>query len=167
MDDMTQQTQQTEQPHRLEAGQPAPDWQMTADDETMVTSGDLRGESYVLYFYPEDDSPGCTRQACSLRDNIGRVTRTGVKVFGVSPDSVASHQKFRDKYALPYPLLSDEGHRVAEAFGVWIAKSFAGRNYYGNERTTFVIGPDGVIEHVLPKVKPEEHVDRLLEVLAA
>ena len=161
---MTQQTQET---RRLEAGQPAADWQMTADDETTVRSDDLRGERYVLYFYPKDDTPGCTKQACSLRDNIGRVTQTGVKVFGVSPDSVASHQKFRDKYALSYPLLSDEGHRVAEAFGVWIPKSFAGRDYYGNERTTFVIGADGVIAHVLPKVKPEEHVDQLLAVLAA
>jgi thioredoxin-dependent peroxiredoxin len=161
---MTEQAQQT---RRLEAGQPAADWQLTADDETTVRSDDLRGERYVLYFYPEDDSPGCTKQACSLRDNIGRVTQTGVKLFGISPDSVTSHQKFRDKYALPYPLLSDEGHRVAEAFGVWIAKSFGGRNYHGNERSTFVIGPDGVIEHVLPKVKPDEHVDQLLAVLAA
>lgn len=160
-------TEQAEQTRRLEAGQPAADWQMMADDETTVRSDDLRGERYVLYFYPADDSPGCTKQACSLRDNIGRVTQTGVKLFGVSPDSVTSHQKFRDKYALPYPLLSDEGHRVAEAFGVWIPKSFGGRNYYGNERSTFVIGPDGVIEHVLPKVKPDEHVDQLLAVLAA
>ncbi len=166
---MTQQTetQQTEEARRLEVGQPAPDWQMTADNEATLSSADLRGERYVLYFYPEDDTPGCTKQACSLRDNIGRVMQTGVKVFGVSPDSVKSHQKFRDKYALPYPLLADEEHRVAEAFGVWIQKSFAGRTYHGNERTTFVIGVDGVIDHVLPKVKPDEHVDRLLEALAA
>ena len=161
---MTQQAQET---RRLEAGERAPEWQMAADDGSTVSSGDLAGERYVLYFYPKDDTPGCTKQACGIRDNIGRVTATGVKLFGVSPDSVKSHVKFRDKYALPYPLLSDEGHRVAEAFGVWILKQFAGRSYYGNERSTFVIGPDGVIEHVLPKVKPEEHVDQLLEVLAA
>ena len=161
---MTQQAQET---RRLEAGERAPEWQMVADDGSTVSSGDLTGERYVLYFYPKDDTPGCTKQACGIRDNIGRVTATGVKLFGVSPDSVKSHVKFRDKYALPYPLLSDEGHRVAEAFGVWILKQFAGRSYYGNERSTFVIGPDGVIEHVLPKVKPEEHVDQLLEVLAA
>lgn len=161
---MTQQAQET---RRLEAGERAPEWQMVADDGSTVGSGDLTGERYVLYFYPKDDTPGCTKQACGIRDNIGRVTATGVKLFGVSPDSVKSHVKFRDKYALPYPLLSDEGHRVAEAFGVWILKQFAGRSYYGNERSTFVIGPDGAIEHVLPKVKPDEHVDQLLEVLAA
>jgi peroxiredoxin Q/BCP len=161
---MTQQIQET---HRLEAGQPAPAWEMASDEGARVRSEDLAGERYVLYFYPKDDTPGCTKQACGLRDNIGRVTATGVKLFGVSPQSVKSHQKFRDKYALPYPLLADEDHRVAEAFGVWILKTFAGHSYYGNERSTFVIGPDGVIEHVLPKVKPEEHVDQLLAVLAA
>jgi peroxiredoxin Q/BCP len=164
---MKHMTQQAESTRRLDAGEATPAWEMTSDAETQISSDDLRGERYVLYFYPKDDTAGCTKQACSLRDNIGRVTATGVKVFGVSPDSVASHQKFRDKYALSYPLLSDEGHRVAEAFGVWIPKSFAGRDYYGNERTTFVIGADGVIAHVLPKVKPEEHVDQLLAVLAA
>ena len=95
------------------------------------------------------------------------MTGTGIDLFGVSPDSVKSHAKFRAKYALPYPLLADEGHRVAEAFGVWIEKKFAGRTYFGNERTTFVIGPDGTIEHVLPQVKPAEHVDQLMGVLAA
>ena len=160
-------TQQTEVTRRLEAGERAPEWSMTADDESTVSSDDLAGERYVLYFYPKDDTPGCTKQACGIRDNIGRVSATGVKLFGVSPQSVKSHQKFRDKYALPYRLLADDDHRVADAFGVWIQKSFAGKSYYGNERSTFVIGPDGVIEHVLPKVKPEEHVDQLLEVLAA
>ena len=160
-------TQRTAVTRRLEAGERAPEWSMTADDESTVSSDDLAGERYVLYFYPKDDTPGCTKQACGIRDNIGRVSATGVKLFGVSPQSVKSHQKFRDKYGLPYPLLADDDHRVADAFGVWIQKSFAGKSYYGNERSTFVIGPDGVIEHVLPKVKPEEHVDQLLEVLAA
>lgn len=160
-------TRQTAVTRRLEAGERAPEWSMTADDESTVSSDDLAGERYVLYFYPKDDTPGCTKQACGIRDNIGRVSATGVKLFGVSPQSVKSHQKFRDKYGLPYPLLADDDHRVANAFGVWIQKSFAGKSYYGNERSTFVIGPDGVIEHVLPKVKPEEHVDQLLEVLAA
>jgi peroxiredoxin Q/BCP len=164
MDGMTQHAQET---RRLEAGERAPEWRMESDQESEVSSDDLAGERYVLYFYPKDDTPGCTKQACGIRDNIGRVTATGVKLFGVSPQSVKSHQKFRDKYGLPYPLLADDDHRVADAFGVWIQKHFAGRSYFGNERTTFVIGPDGVIEHVLPKVKPEEHVDQLLEVLAA
>lgn len=140
---------------------------MRADDGSVVTSESLAGRRYVLYFYPKDDTPGCTKQACSLRDSWSRVTGTDAEVFGVSPDSVKSHAKFREKYNLPYRLLSDEGHRVAEAFGVWIEKKFAGRTYFGNERTTFVIGPDGRIEHVLAQVKPEGHVDQLMEALAA
>jgi peroxiredoxin Q/BCP len=155
------------EPRRIEAGEPAPAWEMTADDGQTVTSESLLGERYVLYFYPKDDTPGCTTQACSLRDNFNRVTSTGIAVFGVSPDSVKSHQKFRAKYDLPYRLLSDEEHRTAEAFGVWILKNRYGHEYFGNERTTFVIGADGVVEHVLPKVKPEGHVDLLLEALAA
>ena len=138
---------------------------MTADDGEPVTDQTLLGRRYVLYFYPKDDTPGCTTQACDLRDNIERVTERGVEVFGVSPDSVKSHVKFRAKYDLPYRLLSDEGHRVAEDFGVWIEKSFAGRRYMGNERTTFVIGPEGRVEHVLARVKASEHMDQLLEVL--
>jgi peroxiredoxin Q/BCP len=152
---------------RLAVGDTAPDFTMTADDGSTVRRDSLAGWRYVLYFYPKDDTPGCTAQACGLRDGWSRVTDTRVELFGVSPDSVKSHVKFREKYALPYRLLSDEGHRVAEAFGVWIEKSFAGRTYFGNERTTFVIGPDGRIEHVLALVKPAEHVDQLMEALAA
>ena len=152
---------------RLSAGDPAPEFEMTADDGSTVSSESLAGSRYVLYFYPKDDTPGCTKQACGLRDSWSGVARTGVEVFGVSPDSVKSHVKFREKYALPYRLLSDEGHRVAEAFGVWIPKKFAGREYFGNERTTFVIGADGRIEAVLPQVKPDAHAEQLLEVLAA
>lgn len=152
---------------RLKAGDPAPDFEMTADDGSVVTSADLAGTRHVLYFYPKDDTPGCTAQACSLRDSWSRVTDTGVTLFGVSPDSVRSHVRFRAKYNLPYRLLSDEGHRVADAFGVWVQKKFMGREYFGNERTTFVIGPDGRIEHVLAAVKPAEHLDQLMEALAA
>ena len=139
---------------RPEPGDAVPPFEMTADDG-------------VIYFYPQDDTAGCTRQACSMRDNFGRVTATGVEVFGVSPDSVVSHVKFRDKYDLPFRLLSDEGHRVADAFGTWIEKAFAGKTYMGVERTSFIIGRDGRIEHVLPKVKAGEHVDLLMERLAA
>ena len=152
---------------RLAAGDPAPTFEMRADDGTLVSSESLAGTRYVLYFYPKDDTPGCTTQACSLRDSWARVTATDVELFGVSPDSMKSHARFRAKYDLPYRLLSDEGHRVAEAFGVWIEKTFAGRTYYGNERSTFVIGPDGRIEHVLAQVKPAGHVDQLMEALAA
>ena len=152
---------------RLTAGEPAPRFEMSTDDGSVVSSDSLAGRRYVLYFYPKDDTPGCTTQACGLRDSWSRVAETGVPVFGVSPDSVKSHAKFRAKYDLPYPLLSDAGHAVAEAFGVWVEKKFAGREYMGVERTTFVIGRDGIIESVLPQVKPVEHVEQLLEALAA
>jgi thioredoxin-dependent peroxiredoxin len=152
---------------RLSAGDRAPSFEMTADDGSVVSDRTLAGSRYVLYFYPKDDTPGCTAQACGLRDSWSRVAETGVEVFGVSPDSVRSHVKFRQKYALPYRLLSDEGHTTAENFGVWVEKRFAGRTYFGNERTTFVIGPDGRVERVLPLVKPDAHVGQLLEALAA
>jgi peroxiredoxin Q/BCP len=148
-------------------GDPVPAFEMTADDGSTVSSESLLGRRYVIYFYPEDDTPGCTKQACGLRDNFARVTGTGVEVYGVSPDSVASHVKFREKYGLPFRLLSDVGHRVADAFGTWIQKSFAGKTYMGVERTSFIVGPDGRVEHVLPKVKAGEHVDLLMERLAA
>jgi peroxiredoxin Q/BCP len=140
---------------------------MTADDGSVVSNESMAGQRYVLYFYPKDDTPGCTTQACSLRDNYGQLMATGIEVFGVSPDSVASHVKFRAKYDLPYRLLADVGHTVADSFGVWVEKSFAGRTYKGTERTTFIVGPDGRIEHVLARVKPVEHVEQVLEALAS
>ena len=152
---------------RPNPGDKAPAFEMASDEGSRVSNQTLAGERYVLYFYPKDDTPGCTTQACGLRDGWDRMRATGVTLFGVSPDSVKSHVRFREKYALPYPLLADEGHAVAEAFGVWIEKSRYGRTYFGNERTTFVIGPEGRVEHVLPKVKPDEHLDQLLEVLGA
>jgi len=151
---------------RLSAGDPVPSFEMTADDGSVASSESLQGQRYVLYFYPKDDTTGCTTQACSLRDGWSRVTATGVTLFGVSPDSVKSHIKFREKYALPYRLLSDEGHRVADAFGVWVEKKAMGRTYFGTERSTFVVGPDGRVEHVLAQVKPAEHLDQLMAVLA-
>ena len=152
---------------RLAAGDPAPDFSLTADDGSVVSSESLAGSRYVLYFYPKDDTPGCTAQACGLRDSWSRVTGTGIQLFGVSPDSVKSHMKFREKYALPYRLLSDSEHGLAEAYGVWIEKTNYGRTYHGNERSTFVVGTDGRIEHVLAQVKATEHVDQLMEALAA
>ena len=148
-------------------GEPAPDFNLEADDGSTVSRDGLLGNRYVLYFYPKDDTTGCTAQACSLRDNFGRVTATGIRVFGVSPDSVKSHVKFRDKYDLPYPLLADVGHHVADAYGVWVDKTYMGRTYQGVERSSFIIGPDGRVEHVLERVKPMEHVDLVLNALAA
>ena len=132
---------------------------MAADDGSTISDADLKGHRYVLYFYP--------KQACGIRDSFATVQAAGIEVYGVSPDSVKSHVKFRDKYALPYRLLSDEGHRVAEAFGVWIEKEFRGRTYFGNERTSFLIGPNGRVEHVFPRVKPTEHVGLILEAVGA
>jgi len=152
---------------RAKVGDPVPSFSLTADDDGVVSDEALAGRRYVLYFYPKDDTPGCTVQACSLRDEWDRVAATGSEIFGVSPDSVASHVKFRAKYDLPYRLLSDEGHRLADALGVWVEKSFAGRTFKGIERTTFVISGERKIEHVLARVKPGEHVDQLLEVLTA
>jgi thioredoxin-dependent peroxiredoxin len=148
-------------------GDDAPDFSMSADDGSDVSRESLLGQRYILYFYPKDDTAGCTAQACSMRDNFGRVIGTGVEVFGVSPDSVKSHVKFRAKYELPYRLLSDAGHAIAEAYGVWVDKTYLGRSYQGVERSSFIIGPEGKIEHVLERVKPMEHVDLLLEALAA
>ncbi len=149
----------------LQVGDAVPDFSMTADDGSTVSRESLAGRRYVLYFYPKDDTPGCTAQACGLRDAWTELTGTGTEVFGVSPDSVESHIRFREKYRLPYRLLADAGHATAEAFGVWVQKEFAGRRYMGNERTTFVIAPDQKIEAVLPQVKPAEHAERLLEVI--
>ena len=152
---------------RLTTGDAAPPFELSADDGELVASATLAGSRYVLYFYPKDDTPGCTAQACGLRDSWSRVTEAGAEVFGVSPDSVKRHARFRTKHDLPFRLLADEGHALADAYGVWIEKKFMGRTYMGNERTTFVIGPDGRIESVLPQVKPDEHVEQLLAALAA
>jgi thioredoxin-dependent peroxiredoxin len=147
-------------------GAKAPEFAMHADDGSLVTSESLAGRRYVLYFYPKDDTAGCTAQACSLRDNWSVAEALDAEIFGVSPDSVASHVKFRDKYGLRHRLLSDEGHKVADAYGTWVEKSYMGRKYKGVERTSFVIGPDGRVEHVLLRVKPVEHLGQLVEVLA-
>ncbi len=146
-------------------GDLAPDFSLTADDGSGVSREGLLGKRYVLYFYPKDDTPGCTAQACNMRDEFERVTSRGLEVFGVSPDSVASHVKFKEKYELPYPLLSDEGHAAADAYGVWVEKQFRGRRYMGVERSSFIIGADGRVEHTLERVKPAEHVDLLLEAM--
>ena len=150
----------------LKEGDLAPDFTLPADDGSEVTLSELRGRKVVLYFYPKDDTPGCTRQACDLRDRWAEFERTGALVFGISPDPVDSHVAFRDKYRLPFRLLADTEHQVAEAYGVWKEKTFMGRKYMGNERTTFIVGEDGRIVKIFPEVKPEEHAEAVLEVLA-
>ena len=129
---------------------------------TTVHLADWKGSPVVLYFYPKDDTPGCTRQACALRDGWREISAKA-RVFGVSIDSIHSHQKFITKHTLPFPILSDEDHKLVEAYGVWVEKSLYGKTYMGTERTTFIIGPDGTIKAVLPKVKPDEHFSKVLE----
>ena len=154
----------------LKAGDPAPAFKATAIGSKYgagqeVALGDFAGKTVVLYFYPKDDTPGCTTQACELRDSWAQF-REKAELFGVSVDSAASHQKFIDKFSLPFPLLSDPSHQLVEAYGVWVEKSMYGKKYMGAERSTFVIGPDGKIRGILRKVKPAEHAAQLLELLA-
>jgi peroxiredoxin Q/BCP len=131
-----------------------------------ISLQDLRGRSVVLYFYPKDDTPGCTTQACALRDAWTKLETRG-EIFGVSVDPVASHEKFIAKHQLPFPLLADVAHQIVEAYGVWVEKSMYGKKYMGAERSTFVIDGDGRLSAIFRKVKPEEHVDLLLNALPA
>lgn len=150
---------------RLNAGDPAPTFAMTADDGEEVSTASLAGSRYVLYFYPKDDTPGCTAQACGIRDVWGELQRKGAVVLGVSPDSPSKHVKFREKYGLPFTLLSDEEHAVAEAYGTWVEKSMYGKTYMGMERSTFVIDANGNVARVMRKVKPADHADDVLAAL--
>lgn len=145
--------------------QKAPDFDLRADDGSTVRLSDFRGRKVILYFYPKDDTPGCTTQACDLRDRIREIDARGAVVLGVSPDDVASHQKFKDKFGLNFRLLADTDHKVAEAYGVWKEKSNYGRKYMGVERTSFIIDESGNIAKVLPRVKPGEHVGQVLELV--
>jgi peroxiredoxin Q/BCP len=141
----------------LTPGDPAPDFTLSDQHGNSVTLSDLRGRTVVLYFYPKADTPGCTTQACGVRDHRTDYEQADAVVFGISPDTVKAIGKFDDKYQLGFPLLADSEHKVAEEYGVWVQKSMYGRSYMGNERTTFVIAPDGTIKSVLHKVKPAEH----------
>jgi len=139
----------------------APDFELPDQDGRAVKLSDFRGQPVVVYFYPKAETPGCTVQACGIRDHHAEYAAAGAAVVGISPDPVAKLERFRDKHALDFPLLADEAHAVAEAYGVWVEKSMYGRTYFGNERTTFIIDPDGRVADVLRKVKPAEH-DRLV-----
>ncbi len=150
--------------HVMES-QPAPDFALPATDGSTVRLSELRGKKVVLYFYPKDDTPGCTKEACSFRDNLGVLQDMGVVVLGVSPDSVDSHQKFAQKYGLTFPLLADEGAQVATLYGVWKEKKQYGRTYMGIERTTFLIDENGFVRRVFPKVKVEGHVEEVIEAI--
>ena len=143
-------------------GTPAPDFTLTSDSGTQVTLSELRGKPVVLYFYPKDDTPGCTLQACDIRDAWAEFESRGAVVLGVSPDTVSSHVKFREKYELPFPLLADPEHEVAERYGVWVEKEMAGKTYMGIDRSTFVIDAEGNVASVMRRVKPDAHADDVL-----
>jgi|SRR5579884_2654000 len=151
----------------VDEGTQAPDFQLESDTGETVRLSSLRGNPVVLYFYPRDHTSGCTTQACGIRDAWSEFERAGAVVLGVSPDDVASHESFRADYELPFTLLADPDHRVAELYGVWGEKSRYGRTYMGINRTTFVIAPDGTVEKVFRGVKPATHAEDVLAVLGA
>jgi len=148
----------------LKEGDQAPDFSVPTNGGGQVSLSDLRGKNVVLYFYPKDDTPGCTKEACAFRDEFASFKKKGAVVLGVSIDSPKAHDKFVEKYKLPFPLLSDADKKIVEAYGVWGEKSFMGRKYMGTYRVTFLIGPDGLIKRIWPEVKPDKHA---AEVLAA
>ena len=147
---------------KLKEGDVAPDFTAATNSGGRISLADYRGQDVVLYFYPRDDTPGCTKEACSFRDNFAALKKKGAAVLGVSPDPVKSHDKFVAKFKLPFTLLADDEKKIVTAYGVWGEKSFMGRRYMGVYRVTFLIGPDGRIKKIWPKVKPEEHVAEVL-----
>lgn len=148
-----------------EPGDAAPDFTLSSDEGNEVSLSDFRGRPLVLYFYPKDDTPGCTKQACALRDDMPRFDTLGASIVGVSADSVESHRAFKEKYGLNFPLLADTDHRVAEAYGVWKEKSMFGRTFWGIRRSTFIIDEEGRIAAAWRRVKPKRHADRVKEFL--
>ena len=149
----------------VEEGKAAPDFELVNDSGETVTLSSLRGRPVVLYFYPKDDTPGCTTQACGIRDAWGEFERAGAVVLGVSPDDERSHTRFREKFDLPFPLLADTEHSTAEDYGVWKEKTYAGKTYMGVERSTFVIDEEGDVARVLRRVNPRTHADDVLSAL--
>jgi thioredoxin-dependent peroxiredoxin len=149
----------------LETGETAPDFTLHDQDRNDISLADLRGQTVVLYFYPRADTPGCTIQACGVRDRRAEYEKAGARVLGVSPDSVEDVKKFADKFDLGFTLLADADHAVADAYGAWGEKSMYGKKYMGVQRATFVIDPEGKISHVFPKVSPKTHDDVVLKAL--
>ena len=151
----------------IQSGRTAPDFELEDETGTPRRLSDFRGKPVVLYFYPKDDTPGCTTEACNFRDDYSAYENAGVTILGVSPDTVKSHQKFKEKHGLPFPLLADKDHKVCELYDVWGLKKMMGREYMGVLRTTFLIDAQGKIVRVFEKVKPAEHSAELLAELSA
>ena len=149
----------------LPAGISAPDFELLDDTNVPRKLSDFRGRNVVLYFYPADDTPGCTKEACNFRDNYSAYETAGVQILGVSPDTVKSHLRFKKKFQLPFPLLADEGHKVCDLYGVWGPKKMMGREYEGVLRTTFLIDENGKIVKVFEQVRPAEHSAEVLSAL--
>lgn len=152
-------------PDWIAEGAKAPDFTLTADDGTKVKLSSLKGTPVVLYFYPRDNTPGCTTEACAFRDRKAEIEKRGAKIFGVSPDNVASHVKFRDKFQLNFPLLADPDHAVAESYGAWREKNMYGKKTMGIQRSTFLIGPDGKVAKIWQRVQVDGHDEEVLAAL--
>jgi thioredoxin-dependent peroxiredoxin len=150
----------------IEPGEQAPDFALPDQDGNLVKLSSLRGAPTVVYFYPKADTPGCTTQACGVRDHSADYASASATVLGISPDPVVKVKRFHEKYALNFPLLADEDHSVAELYGVWVEKSMYGRKYFGMQRATFVIDSEGKVRHVIPKVTPKAHDEQVLKALA-
>ena len=150
----------------IEAGSKAPAFTLTADDGTKVRLSELKGSPVVLYFYPKDDTPGCTREACAFRDQKAALKKLGALVFGISPDDVASHEKFRDKYDLNFPLLADPGHKMAEKYGAWREKNMYGKKKMGIQRSTYLIDAQGKVAKLWKAVKVDGHDEHVLKAIA-
>src|SRR2546426_8962474 len=148
---------------KLTEGDPAPDFTAPVNGGGKISLSDFKGKNVVLYFYPRDDTPGCTKEACAFRDEFAKFESAGVVILGVSTDSPKSHAKFAEKHKLPFTLLADEDKQIVQAYGVWGQKSFLGRKYMGTHRITFLIGPDGRIKKIWPTVKPADHAKEVLE----
>ena len=151
----------------ISAGIPAPEFEMLDDTNVTRKLSDFRGQKVILYFYPADDTPGCTKEACNFRDDYSAYEKAGAAILGVSPDDVKSHVKFKKKFQLPFPLLVDEGHKVCDAYGVWGPKKFMGKSYEGVLRTTFLIDENGIVLKVFENVRPAEHSAEVLSALVA
>jgi len=150
---------------KLKIGDKAPNFEGPNEKGEMINLEQYRGKTLVLYFYPKDDTPGCTAEACSLRDGYRELKQAGIEILGVSPDKSGKHQKFINKYDPPFSLLADENHGTLEAYGVWGLKKFMGREYMGVNRTTFIIGDDGKIQHIIDKVDTKNHAQQIMDLL--